>query len=218
MFRGTAPGVMAVYGDALSEGRQTGRRFVGAEHLLLALVTRGSESGHLLRAAGLSPEAIDDSIDRLAGVPAAVAADLVDAAALGVVLDHAAAVALRSAPPSHGLLPLGWRRGRRWCERASPPIAGDAEAAYESALHLALARWDRRLNEHHLAEVLVRWSRGSRFVVERSGVDPGAALAALTAAHPPRRRVRSGHLEQARSPAPPEGIPWPDSTRGGETW
>ena len=199
MFHGTAPGVMAAYGDAGRIARRAGHGFVGAEHLLLALAQRPSETGRLLRDAGLAPVAVATAIDALDGVPAAVAADLAAAAPLGVEVDHATAAGLRPQPPSHRLLPLGWRRGRRWCERATPPIAGDAEAAYESALHLALARWHRSLEDHHLAEVLVRWSPGGILVAGRTGADAETLLLALTEAHPARRRVRSGHVRRARA-------------------
>jgi hypothetical protein len=132
-------------------------------------------------------------------VPAAVAADRAAAAALGVELPDDVAVALRASAPIHGLLPLGWRSGRRWCETVRPPIAGDAEAAYQSALYLALARWHRSLAEHHLVEVLLRWSRGSILVAGAAGADNGGALVDLAASHPPRWTVRSGHERRARS-------------------
>jgi hypothetical protein len=190
---------MTVYGDAMCEGRRAGRSFVGAEHLLLAQASRESETGRRLRRAGLSPATIASAIDSLAGVPAAVAADLAAAESLGVDVDHVVAAELRAMRPVHRVLPLGWRRARRWCEQATPPIAGDAAAANESALWLALARWHLELDEHHLAEVLLRWSAGSILVAERSGADAGRLAELLAAAHPPRRRVRTGHVRRARS-------------------
>ena len=199
MFKGTDPEVMAAYGRAGREARRLDSGFVGCEHLLLALASVNTGTGNLLRAHGCTPAAVEATIVSLDRVPAAVAADLAAASMLGVEVGDDIAVTLRPGHPVHRVFPLGWRRGREWCDRARPPIAGDAAAANEAALYLALARWHRTLGEHHLAEVLLRWSRGSMLVAERAGADRHGTLAALIGANGPRRRVRTGHVERARS-------------------
>jgi hypothetical protein len=204
MFKGTDPAVPAVYGTACHEGRRLGHGFVGAEHVLLALAGRPSPTGDALRAVGLTPAGIEAALDDLGGLSAAIAADCRAAEALGIDLgrllgDDATRASLLPSPSSHRILPLGWRKGRRWCARATPPIAGDAQRAYEAALYLALAYWHRWLTESHLAQVVVRWSRGSVFVAETLSVDRPAALAALEAAAPPRHRVRRGHMRRAEA-------------------
>jgi Clp amino terminal domain, pathogenicity island component len=199
VFKGTEPGVMAVYGLAGRAALRLDSGFVGGEHLLLALSSRPTATGDLVRAHGCTPDAIEASVVALGGIPAAVAASLEAASSLGVEVDDEVAATLRPTRPVHRILPLGWRRGRQWCDQARPRLPGDAEAAYEAALFLALARWHRTLGEHHLAEVLVRWSRGSRMVAERSGASPSGALHALVAAHSPRRATRMGHVHRARS-------------------
>jgi hypothetical protein len=204
MFNGTDPAVLAVYSAAGREGRRLGRRFVGAEHLLLALASRPSPTGEALRACGLAPPGIEVALEDLGGLSAAVAADCRAAEALGIDLggvlrDDATRASLLPTPSSHRILPLGWREARRRCARATPPIAGDAQRAYEAALYLALAHWHRWLSESHLAHVIVRWSRGGVFVADTLGVDRPAAVAVLEAATPPRHRVRRGHLRRAEA-------------------
>lgn len=204
MFKGTDAAVLAIY-RAASEGCQRlGHPAVGSEHLLLAAEASQSPTGDLLRAHGIVANRIEPVLRDLNGLSASVAADCATAGRIGISFDdllgadHVRA-RLRPSPPAHRVLPLGWRRSQRRCAAASPPIAGDAQAACESALWLALAYWHQSLTDNHLAQVLLSWARGSMFVADRAGVDRAAALAALQSANPPRRRVRRGHITRAQA-------------------
>jgi len=197
MFHGTHPDVIRAYGEASRLARTLGHPRVGSEHLLCALAGAPGPTGDLLRAGGLTPGRLAAVLDGLDGVSAAVVADVVQATALGW---ESAGVDLRGLSPSaprHRILPLGWRRAQARAEAACPPIGGDAQAASEAALRLALAQWHRHLELHHLAEVLLAWDRGARLVAARAGVDPAGRVAALREAAPPRRRVRRHLVRQA---------------------
>ena len=204
MFKGTDAAVHAVFRIASDESRRLGHTAVGSEHLLLAAGASRSPTGDLLRAHGVVANRIEPVLRDLNGLPASTAADCATAGRIGISFDdllgadHIRA-RLQPSPPAHRVLPLGWRTAQRRCAAASPPIAGDAQAAYGSALWLALANWHRWLTDYHLAQVLLSWIRGSAFVADRAGVDRAAALAALQSANPPRRRVRQGHITRAQA-------------------
>jgi hypothetical protein len=204
MFKGTDPGVFAAFEAAGRRGRLRGQSFVGSEHLLLELMSQTTTTADVLRSHGLTPREIDHVLEDLGGASAAVTADCRAVADLG--LDPEALLAeasvsgrLLPAPPSHRVVPLGWRRAQRVCANARPQIAGDAQAAYSAALHLALAYWHRWLTTVHIAQVLVRWSRGSVLVADALGIDRSAALHDLDALAPPLRPVRKGHYRRAEA-------------------
>jgi hypothetical protein len=177
---------------------------VGSEHLLLGLTSQTTPTADVLRSHGLTPAAVEAVLEDLGGVSAAVTADCRAVTSLGLdpgalLSDPAGGIRLLPEPPSHGVFPLGWRRARRSCANATPQIAGDAQGAYEAALHLALAHWHRRLTTVHVTQVLMRWSRGSVLVADTLRVDRSAVLHDLEALAPPRRRVRQSRARRAEA-------------------
>ncbi len=59
-----------VIAQAAEHARRLGHRFVGGEHLLLAVVSAGTPASAVMRAQGLTPELVEEEIVRRAGLGA----------------------------------------------------------------------------------------------------------------------------------------------------
>ncbi len=133
MYERFTPDARSVVVGATEHARRLGHRYVGGEHLLLAVAGAGQPSGAVLSAHGVTPERVEEEIIRRVGTGAGAGLFAgVDAEALAAVgidldavrarieasfgpralsraartLDHRAAERRRS---RHGLLP-GWVR------------------------------------------------------------------------------------------------------------
>ena len=127
---------VTILADAMGHARRLGHRYIGGEHLLLALVSAGQPAAAVLRAHGLAPQRVEEEIIRHGRLEAG--ADLFggldrDAlAAIGIDLDtvrarigssfepEALAQAVQRGPRPSGLSPRHFRRDvsarlmRRW--------------------------------------------------------------------------------------------------------
>jgi len=133
--------VMAARGNAL----RLGHRWIGCEHLLLALSASDSQAGLILRGQGVTPERVRVEAVRLAGAGRGVSLfDVLDAdalAAIGIDLDAVRGkVEAAFGPGALTAAPARRPPGRRWADRltrrarrvrrqAAVPIAGPVTGA-----------------------------------------------------------------------------------------
>jgi hypothetical protein len=189
MFRGADAELGRAMSYASRSARELGHARVGSEHLLLGLtLSRGAVAGVLARH-GATSSALRDATCAAAPAGAGAAADREILAVLGIDLDpvldrSGPAVLDRPAGPAP-LFPLGASRARARCARMNPPLGTDAQAAWEAALRLALARRERQHGPEHLALALVALDPGASWVLSEVGADRTAVLASLLAAFPP---------------------------------
>ncbi|MBB5804214.1 hypothetical protein F4560_003982 [Saccharothrix ecbatanensis] len=140
---------------------------------------------------GATTSAILNAAHLAAPLGAGGAADRAVLAPLGVDLDRLLGPATATLDHPAGrepLLPLGAAKARRHCARLTPPLGLDAQAAYEAALRLALARREREHRPEHLALALIALDPGVAWVLKTANVDRDALLADLAATFPPPRR------------------------------
>ncbi len=148
MFERFTPGARTVVIHAQQHARRLGHRYIGCEHLLLALVSTGQPAGAVLREHGLTPARVEEEIVRRAGLGAGAGlfADLDrDAlASIGIDLDAVRArieasfgpealtqadqAVHREHRPSTPGLVRRWRRWRR-ARRAVPAAPAGAVPA-----------------------------------------------------------------------------------------
>jgi hypothetical protein len=99
-----------------------GHRWIGCEHLLLALAATDGQAGIILRDHGVTPERVRVEVVRLAGAGRGVSLfDVLDAdalAAIGIDLDAVRGkVEAAFGPDALTAAPARWPRGRRWAGR-----------------------------------------------------------------------------------------------------
>ncbi|MDQ2876584.1 MAG: Clp protease, partial [Actinomycetota bacterium] len=70
MFERFTPGARTVVIHAQQHARRLGHRYIGPEHLLLALAGTGEPAGAVLRGYGITPEFVEEEIVRRAGLGA----------------------------------------------------------------------------------------------------------------------------------------------------
>jgi hypothetical protein len=70
MFERFTPGARTVVIHAQQHARRLGHRYIGPEHLLLALAGAGEPAGAVLREYGITPEHVEEEIVRRAGLGA----------------------------------------------------------------------------------------------------------------------------------------------------
>jgi ATP-dependent Clp protease ATP-binding subunit ClpA len=154
MFERFTGDARTVVVHAQAHARRLGHRYIGCEHLLLAVVSTGQPASAVLRENGLTPEHVEVEIVRLAGLGAGASlfADLDrDAlASIGIDLDAVrarieaafgpealtrAGRAIQCGPrpsrlnPRRAVPPSLVRRWRRWRRGRRPVIAPPAPAA-----------------------------------------------------------------------------------------
>ena len=204
MFGGDLAEVGETLGDACGTARSLGSRWVGSEHLLLALSRRNDDLGGLLRAAGVTPGRIEGVLARPGIQPAAIEAERAALAVLGVELDEVrrraesglGAGVLDPRPGRPPLLPFGGRRAREWAARHRPPIGPDVQAIYEASLRLALARRETHHRIEHLALSMLTLDRGTAWLLDQVGADREALETAVHRRFP--LPVRNGVLRLDR--------------------
>jgi Clp amino terminal domain, pathogenicity island component len=131
-----------VVAGAREHALRLGHRWIGCEHLLLALSATGGQAGLILRGQGVTPERVRAEAVRLAGAGRGVSLfDVLDAdalAAIGIDLDAVRGkVEAAFGPDALTAAPARRPRGRRWADRlahrarrarrqAAVPVAGPA--------------------------------------------------------------------------------------------
>jgi ATP-dependent Clp protease ATP-binding subunit ClpA len=70
MFERLTPGARAIVAHAVQQARRLGHRYVGGEHVLLAVVSADQPASAVLRAHGLTPGRVEEEIIRRAGLGA----------------------------------------------------------------------------------------------------------------------------------------------------
>jgi|HubBroStandDraft_2_1064218.scaffolds.fasta_scaffold30696_3 hypothetical protein len=188
MFGGADAELSRIMAYASRSARELGHPRVGSEHLLLGLaLSRGAVAG-ILTWHGATSSAIRGATCAAAPAGAGAAADRGILAVLGIdldpVLDQSGPAVLDRPVGPVPVFPLGASRARARCARMSPPLGADAQAAWEAALRLALARHERRHGSEHLALALVTLDPGASWVLTETGADRKAVLASLIAAFP----------------------------------
>lgn len=96
MFERFTPSALAIVADTQVHARSLGHRFIGTEHVLLALCATEEPIGAMLRSLGLTTDAVTADIGRLL-VPA-IEQDRAALATLGIDLDRV----LAAVESSHG--------------------------------------------------------------------------------------------------------------------
>jgi len=160
MFERFTGDARTVVVHAQEHSRRLGHRYIGCEHLLLAVVSTGQPASAVLRENGLTPERVEVEIVRLAGLGAGASlfADLDrDAlASIGIDLDAVrarieaafgpealtrAGQAMHRRPRPSRLNPRRavppslvrrWRRWRRWRRAVAAPPAPAATGLYQA--------------------------------------------------------------------------------------
>jgi len=96
MFERFTPSARAIVADTQVHARRLGHRFIGTEHLLLALCASEEPVGALFRSFGLTTDAVANDIGRLLVAP--IEQDRAALATLGIDLDRV----LAAVESSHG--------------------------------------------------------------------------------------------------------------------
>jgi Clp amino terminal domain, pathogenicity island component len=91
MYERFTPDARSVVAGATEHARRLGHRYVGGEHLLLAVVATGQQAGAVLSAHGVTPERVEEEIIRRIGTGAGAGlfagVDAEALAAIGIDLD-----------------------------------------------------------------------------------------------------------------------------------
>jgi Clp amino terminal domain, pathogenicity island component len=111
-----------VVAGARENALRLGHRWIGCEHLLLALAATDGQAGIILRGHGVTPERVRAEVVRLAGTGRGVSLfDVLDAdalAAIGIDLDAVRGkVEAAFGPDALTAAPARWPRRRRWADR-----------------------------------------------------------------------------------------------------
>jgi len=111
-----------VVAGARENALRLGHRWIGCEHLLLALAATDAQVGLILRGQGVTPERVRAEAVRLAGAgPGVSLFDVLDAdalAAIGIDLDAVRGkVEATFGPHALTAAPPRWPRRRRWADR-----------------------------------------------------------------------------------------------------
>src|SRR4030088_1171641 len=73
MFERFTPDARTVVVHAQEHARRLGHRYIGGEHLLLALIATGQPAAAVVRERGLTPERVEEEIVRRVGLGAGAA-------------------------------------------------------------------------------------------------------------------------------------------------
>jgi ATP-dependent Clp protease ATP-binding subunit ClpA len=168
-FTNAARGVVA---QSQEHARRLKHRYIGTEHLLLALVEQDTGAGALLQADGLTVKGIEEAIGRLVGTQAGTlgADDAAALRAIGIDLDEVIArieqnfgpVPLAAPPPE----PRRWFPLRRQRPAARPrlgghvPFSGRSKKVLELSLREALRLGHNWIGTEHILLGLLREGEG----------------------------------------------------------
>lgn len=158
MFEHFSESARAAVVDAQAHARRLRHPFIGCEHLLMAVVSADSRAADVLRAAGLTPEAVEAATLRVMG-PSSALFDREALAAIGIDLDLVrekieasfGADALARSPRRRSR-----RRRRRPCDSPSGhiPFTGRAKECLELTLREARAAHSGEIGVEHIALAL----------------------------------------------------------------
>ncbi len=180
----------AVVVQAQIHARRLGHRYLGCEHLLLAMTSSGTDLSRVLGASGLTPAAVEAATLRVLGTPGPP--DHEALAAIGIDLDHVRVTleasfgpgALR-VTPSHGHR-RGWGRSRR-CRAGTghTPFTARAKNCIELALRETKALGGQQIGVDHLALALTTITGGlAPEIFSAIGVTPMQLRAAILDRYP----------------------------------
>ena len=179
MFERFTTDARAVVVAAQELATARGDRWVGTEHLLLAVVEDDGEVAHALASLGLTAERVR------AGLDAPPPSDALKY--LGIDLDAVRRRAEEVFGPGALDLPVTeasrrwWRRGRAACltdARAStggarPRFSADGKKSLELALREAMRMDSREIRLEHVVLGLLRADGAATRLVNRLGIEPG---------------------------------------------
>ena len=163
MFERFRQDARAVVVDAQQQARRLRHRYVGCEHLLLAVVSADTPASDALRGLGVTQASVEQALIGLVGTPDG-ALDRAALATIGIDLD----LVQQRVEAVFGSDALAHKpRRRRWSGRRScPPGTGHlpltprAKRCLENSLREALARHDRHIGVEHIALALVAMPDG----------------------------------------------------------
>src|SRR5262249_50219782 len=166
MFERFTDEARAVVVGAQDQARRLRHNYIGTEHILLSLSATEGDTGALLRAHGVTPDAVEAVLRRLlADGPGRPALDREALATIGIDLDQV----IERIGAAFGPLALGarTRRRRRWRRRSGSctsggrggrtpltghiPFTARAKKCIELSLREAIALHDRNIGTEHLA-------------------------------------------------------------------
>jgi ATP-dependent Clp protease ATP-binding subunit ClpA len=186
MFEQFTPDARAVVVDAQEHARRLGHRWIGCEHLLLALTSTDGPTGQALRNAAITPERVRAEILDMIGPGRADAASVFDTldrdalAAIGIDLNTVrgkieaafgpAALQPRQPTPRRAR----WRRRTRCStqeESGHLPFTPQAKRCLEQSLREASALHTGYLGVEHVALALIATnSSAAAHILSRIGV------------------------------------------------
>lgn len=163
MFERFSAPARTIVVDAQEHARRLRHDFLGCEHLLLAVVSADSEAADVLRGAGLTAEAVEETALRIVGSPS-TQLDRAALAAIGIDLDLVREKIEASFGPD-ALARSTRRRGlrrRRRCDTGSGhiPFTGRAKQCMELTLREAQAVRAGEIGVEHIALALTAITGG----------------------------------------------------------
>lgn len=162
MFERFGSDARSVVVDAQAQARRLGHRFIGCEHLLLAAAGSPGSTGEVLRASGVTDDAVEAAVLRLLAQPEAVDRDAL--AAIGIDLDLVRS-RIEAVFGPDALRPEPTRRPRRLGRHRDPcsghlPFTAPAKQCLELSLREAERRRDDHIGVEHLTLALTSMTDG----------------------------------------------------------
>jgi len=189
MFEGFDDEARAVVVQAQIHARRLGHRYLGCEHLLLALTSSGTDLSRVLGASGLTPASVEAATLRVLGTPGPP--DQEALAAIGIDLDQVRATveasfgpgALRVTPsPGHR---RRWGRSRRCRATGHTPFTARAKHCLELAVRETQALGGQQIGVDHLALALTTMTGGlAPEILAVIGITPMQLRAAILDRYP----------------------------------
>jgi ATP-dependent Clp protease ATP-binding subunit ClpA len=169
MFERFTPGARSIVVEAQNHARRLGHRYIGTEHLLLALCSSGEPVAGVLRTFNLTTAAVEADVLRLLGCPS-LEPDRAALASLGIDLDRV----LQTIEANHGPDALGaistkprrlLRRRRTTCADVDRrpghiPFAARTKKCLELSLREALRLHQNFIAPEHIALGIIREGQG----------------------------------------------------------
>jgi ATP-dependent Clp protease ATP-binding subunit ClpA len=170
MFERLTGAARAVVVDAQGQARRLGHRYIGCEHLLLALVSTESEVAAMLRARGVTPDRVEQVVSRLIGGSFFEGLDRDALASIGIDLDLVRRKVEAAFGPDAFERPTCRpgrlrrtlrRRGRPALARSGHlPFTRSAKKCLELSLREALAARSGQIGAEHIALALTSMGAG----------------------------------------------------------
>jgi ATP-dependent Clp protease ATP-binding subunit ClpA len=169
MFERFTPGARSIVVEAQHHARRLGHRYIGTEHLLLALCSSGQPVADVLRTFNLTTASVEADVLRLLNAPS-LEPDRAALASLGIDLDRV----LQTIEANHGPDALRaiatkprklLRRRRTACAEGDRrfghiPFAARAKKCLELSLREALRLHQNFIGPEHIALGIIREGQG----------------------------------------------------------